>query len=50
MSFAGDGTQATDFDAVAGVALQGNGKIVAVGVGLGQSLTNDFALARYLGG
>jgi uncharacterized delta-60 repeat protein len=52
-SFSGDGRQATDFggsDGANGVALQGGGKIVAVGVGLGTAVTNDFALARYLGG
>jgi uncharacterized delta-60 repeat protein len=48
-SFSGDGKQATDF-APFGVALQGNGKIVPVGAGVGPSQTNDFALARYLGG
>ena len=30
-----------------GVALQGDGKIVAVGVGTGPTQTDDFALARY---
>ena len=52
-SFSGDGKQTTDFggsDQANGVALQGDGKIVAVGVGLGTDGTNDFALARYLGG
>jgi uncharacterized delta-60 repeat protein len=54
-SFSGDGKQATDFfgtyfDSAAGVALQGDGKIVAAGVGLGADGTIDFALARYLGG
>ena len=47
-SFSGDGKQTTDFggdDGATGVALQSDGKIVAVG-----SSSNDFALARYLGG
>ena len=51
-SFSGDGQQTTDFggdlDAAFGVALQGDGKIVAVGVGRGIDGTSDFALARYL--
>jgi uncharacterized delta-60 repeat protein len=45
-SFSGDGRQQTDFggyDGANGVALQGNGRIVAVGFALG----GDFALARY---
>ena len=44
-SFSGDGKQTTAFggsDSAGGVALQGNGKTVAVGSGAG-----DFALARY---
>jgi uncharacterized delta-60 repeat protein len=52
-SFSGDGSQTTNFggsDAAHGVALQANGEIVAVGVGLGNAFTYDFALARYLGG
>ena len=55
-SFSGDGKQATDFGflnqvgGARGVALQGDGKIVAVGVGAGPSQTDDFAIARYLGG
>jgi uncharacterized delta-60 repeat protein len=54
-SFSGDGKQRTDFGGSYGqganaVALQGNGKIVAVGAGIGPSQTTDFALARYLGG
>ncbi len=52
-SFSGDGTQITDFGAIGvayGVALQGDGKIVAVGGGLGTDGTDDFTLARYLGG
>jgi uncharacterized delta-60 repeat protein len=47
-SFSGDGRRRTnfaDFDGASGVALQGDGRIVAAGVGNG-----DFALARYLGG
>ena len=48
-SFSGDGKQRTDFgapytDAASGVALQGDGKIVAVGSG---GVGEDFALARY---
>ncbi len=56
-SFSGDGKQTTDFggtDAANGMALQGDGKIVAVGDGglggTGGTGTSDFALARYLGG
>jgi hypothetical protein len=52
-TFSGDGKQTTDFGDLAGatgVALQGDGKIVAVGVGFGTDRTDDFALARYLGG
>ena len=52
-SFSGNGKQTTDFGAIGfatGVALQGDGKIVAVGGGLGTDGTDDFALARYLGG
>ena len=55
-SFSGDGQQTTNFGfptqigGASGVALQGDGKIVAVGVGTGASQTDDFALARYLGG
>jgi uncharacterized delta-60 repeat protein len=52
-SFSGDGKQRTDFgasDRASGVALQGDGKIVAVGLGGGTDGTRDFALARYLGG
>ena len=48
-SFSGDGKQTTAFGAN-GVALTPHGKIVAVGVGPGPNETNDFALARYLGG
>jgi uncharacterized delta-60 repeat protein len=47
-SFSGDGRQTTDFrgssDGAAGVALQGDGKIVAAGRGGARA---DFALARY---
>ena len=49
-SFSGDGKQTTNFavhDRANGVALQANGKIVAVGSG---GPGGDFALARYLGG
>jgi uncharacterized delta-60 repeat protein len=50
-TFSGDGKQTTDFggsqDRALGVALQGDGKIVAVGQG---GPGGDFALARYLGG
>ena len=48
-SFSGDGKQTTDFggsDAANGVALQGDGKIVAVGRGAAAT-GDDFALARY---
>jgi uncharacterized delta-60 repeat protein len=47
-SFSGDGRKRTSFggsDSASGVALQGDGRIVAVGTGNG-----EFALARYLGG
>jgi len=47
-SFAGDGRRRSyvgGSDAGNGVALQGDGRIVAVGAGNG-----EFALARYLGG
>ena len=46
--FSGDGRKRTSFggaDSANGVALQGDGRIVAVGYGNG-----EFALARYLGG
>jgi uncharacterized delta-60 repeat protein len=50
-SFSGDGKQTTDFgsnDLASGVALQGDGKIVAVGsTDEGSSPTGQFALARY---
>jgi uncharacterized delta-60 repeat protein len=52
-SFSGDGKRRTNFggdDEASGVALQADGKIVAVGRGLGADGTSDFALARYLGG
>ena len=52
-SFSGDGRQVTNFggdDRALGMALQGDGKIVAAGVGFGTDRTNDFAVARYLGG
>jgi uncharacterized delta-60 repeat protein len=52
-SFSGDGKQTTDFfgdfDDARAVAIQGDGKIVAVGTAFGPAQT-DFALARYLGG
>ena len=32
------------------MALQGDGKIVAVGIGLGTDDSTDFVLARYSGG
>jgi len=49
-SFSGDGLQTTDFgDGAAGkkVAIQGDGKIVAVGVAFGDPTGSNFALARY---
>ena len=51
-SFSGDGKQTTDFgfgadDGASGVALQGDGMIVAVGTADGGATGNDFALARY---
>jgi len=55
-TFSADGQQTTNFGfptqigGASGVALQGDGKIVAVGVGTGLSQTDDFAVARYLGG
>ena len=55
-SFSGDGQQTTDFggsigdDGATGVALQGDGRIVAVGFGRVSYQAGDFALARYLGG
>ncbi len=52
-SFSGDGKQTTDFGPfgfATAVALQADGKVVAVGEGLGTDGTEDFALARYLGG
>jgi uncharacterized delta-60 repeat protein len=56
LSFSGDGRQTTgfgepnQFGGAYGVALQGDGRIVGVGIGPGPSLTDDFAVARYLGG
>ena len=47
-SFSGDGRQTTDFegdDAASGVAIQADGKVIAVGLASGFS--TDFALARY---
>jgi uncharacterized delta-60 repeat protein len=52
LSFSGDGRRRTDFgtlDEATGLALQADGKIIAAGRGLGLA-SNDFALARYLGG
>jgi uncharacterized delta-60 repeat protein len=52
-TFSGDGKRRTSFggdDMANGVALQVDGRIVAVGRGLGFDETSDFALARYLGG
>jgi uncharacterized delta-60 repeat protein len=52
-SFSGDGKQTTDFggnDGANDVAIQPDGRIVAVGSGLGTDGTSDFALSRYLGG
>jgi len=49
-SFSGDGKQTTDFGGGAGangVALQADGKIVAVGAAFGGATGSDFALARY---
>ena len=53
-SFSGDGKQRTNFrgagesfDRATGVALQGDGKIVAVGHSAGNAFTSEFALARY---
>ena len=52
-SFSADGKQTTDFggfDAANGVAIQADGKIVAVGGGggsIGLGGVDDFALARY---
>ena len=49
-SFSGDGKQTTEFggeDRATAVALQGDGKIVAVGEGGGSFFLPDFALARY---
>ncbi len=51
-SFSEDGKRATDFSSgggANGVALDANGRIVAVGSALGTDLSSDFALARYLG-
>jgi uncharacterized delta-60 repeat protein len=51
-SFSGDGRQTTDFgfgadDGANDVAIQANGRIVAVGVAGGGATGDDFALARY---
>jgi hypothetical protein len=52
-SFSADGRGRTNFgnaDGATGVALQADGKIVAVGVAGGSPTGYDFALARYAGG
>jgi uncharacterized delta-60 repeat protein len=52
-TFSGDGMQTTSFlgfDLATGVALQGNGKIVAVGSTFDGGSERDFALARYTTG
>ena len=55
-SFSGDGKQRTHFggnEQANGVAIQADGRIVAAGfvrVGEPGNQTEDFALARYLGG
>jgi beta-propeller uncharacterized protein DUF5122 len=52
-TFSGDGKQTTDFgegDIANGLAIHADGKIVAAGQGLGADGTDDFAVARYLGG
>jgi uncharacterized delta-60 repeat protein len=52
-SFSGNGKQTTDFgenDAATGVAIQRDGRIVAVGFARGPNGSRDFALARYSGG
>jgi uncharacterized delta-60 repeat protein len=51
-SFSGDGRQTTDFlfgagDSASDVAIQANGRIVAVGLASGGATGQDFALARY---
>jgi uncharacterized delta-60 repeat protein len=50
-SFSGDGLQTTDFLGAGGlandVAIQANGRIVAVGFTSGGATGSDFALARY---
>jgi uncharacterized delta-60 repeat protein len=51
-SFSGDGKQTTDFlfganDVANDVAIQANGRIVAVGLAGGGATGNDFGLARY---
>jgi uncharacterized delta-60 repeat protein len=51
-SFSGDGLQTTDFlfgsgDLASDVAIQANGRIVAVGFATGGATGSDFALARY---
>jgi len=53
-TFGGDGTQTTDFasdyDSCRGVAIQADGRIVAVGTTFGGPTGYDVALARYLSG
>jgi hypothetical protein len=52
-SFSGDGRKRTSFggtDSASGVALQGDGRIVAVGFAGVGSGNGEFALARFLGG
>jgi uncharacterized delta-60 repeat protein len=55
-SFGDNGTEETDvggatgLGGAGGVALQDDGKIVAVGTGQGPTQTDDFALVRYLSG
>ena len=48
-SFSGDGKQAigSDFDSATAVAIQANGKIVAVGICCGYHGGEDFAIARF---
>jgi uncharacterized delta-60 repeat protein len=52
-TFSGDGKQTTDFirgeDVADAAAVQGDGKIIAVGTAVGTDGVGDFALARYLG-
>jgi hypothetical protein len=51
LTFSGDGKQRADFGGGAnGVAIQADGKIVAVGRSFGTDGTAGYACARYLGG